>query len=1319
MSPTQKTRRRAPKILVLFLGAACFFGLPGSGSRADAGVLLSEFMAVNDSTLLDEDGDDSDWLEITNSGTEAVNLNGWYLTDDAANLAKWQFPDVTLASGEVRVVFASKKDRRVPGGELHTNFKLSGAGEFLALVEPDGTTIAHQYAPTFPPQYPDISYGVATVGAEIVTLVGPGADASYVVPTGDADDVNNPAASPPWNDPGFDDSAWTATPLGVGYVRGSGEDAYDEFIATDAEVEPLMDGVNTTAYVRVEFTVENPAEVTALTLWMRYDDGFAAYINGGTVPVASANAPDAASLAYNSKSTDSHADGSAVVLEAFPIDLAKVTLVAGTNVLAIHGLNVSLTSSDFLVDCELKATVTPGGGTPEMVYMTTPTPGEPNVGGVTTLGPIFRAVTESAPAVTLPDDTEIVVTAQVDPAGDPVSSVSLHYRRMFEAEGTAPMADDGLAPDLVAGDGIYTGTVPLAGLAPGEMMRWRFEATDSEGVTSRAPLFNDPDNSAEYFGTIALDPTITSETPVVHWFVADPAAADTRSGTRASAWFRDEFYDNFFVRLRGGSTSGFPKKSYKFDFNPHGHFRFDPAFGRAEEINLNQTWSDKAYIRQSLSFEVYDASGSPGSESFLVRLHRNGQFHALSVFVEQPDKRLLKREGLDDAGALYKMFNAVTSGTGGVEKKNRTHEDNSDLVAFVNGVNNNTGEALETFIFDHVDVPRELNYLVGTVLVQSNDNMSKNFYLYRDSDGTGEWFQIPWDTDLTWGRHYMTADTSADDGIWATADYVLGGRSHNVPISPSHPFVGTQALPGNRSWNRLIDKLHSNPRFAEMFRRRLRTVMDEVLAPPLLDDRIAALRSQLTADAAEDLAKWGQFGESQTLAEATGILEGQYLAPRRVHLFTTHLAENEASYPTPETSSAMIPAAQADAPPIVFGDFDANPSGGTQSEEFLELRNPNTFAVDLSGWRVTGGVEHTFRPGTVIEAGGSLYLSPDVAAFRARATSPTGGEGHFVQGDYKGQISARGETMTLLDTDSTAIASLTTPSNPSDAQQYLRITELHYAPPGGTGGEFIELKNIGPTTLDLEGIYFSQGVTFTFGAGVSLAPGEIGILASDPASFPGANILGTYTGGLRNDGEQITLRDATGENILSFSYDGNWFPPALAGGYSIQIEDDAAPWDSWDNPVRWVLSSEIGGSPGVANPTEHSQAYEAWQRNHFTPVEIEDPAFSGPDADANGDGTSNLMKYAMGLDPFTRSSDGMPRVEFAGDRVVFTYQRWKRAADLEYGVEGSADMVSWSPVTAEFAPPVDLGGGIEKVTMDGTPTADHARRFFRLRVTKQ
>jgi len=69
-------------------------------------------------------------------------------------------------------------------------------------------------------------------------------------------------------------------------------------------------------------------------------------------------------------------------------------------------------------------------------------------------------------------------------------------------------------------------------------------------------------------------------------------------------------------------------------------------------------------------------------------------------------------------------------------------------------------------------------------------------------------------------------------------------------------------------------------------------------------------------------------------------------------------------------------------------------------------------------------VRHTLLPGTVIVSGGSLWLSPNERAFLGRAASPKSGEGRFVQGNYKGHLSSRGETIRLLDSTGRAVSTL-------------------------------------------------------------------------------------------------------------------------------------------------------------------------------------------------------------------------------------------------------------------------------------------------------
>lgn len=121
-------------------------------------VLISEFMADNKRTLNDEDGDGSDWIELFNAGATPASLDGWFLTDDPATPTKWRVPEIELESNSYLVIFASGKDRTNVSGRLHTNFKLSPKGGYLALVSPLGKVIS-DFGPSYPAQSLDVSYG--------------------------------------------------------------------------------------------------------------------------------------------------------------------------------------------------------------------------------------------------------------------------------------------------------------------------------------------------------------------------------------------------------------------------------------------------------------------------------------------------------------------------------------------------------------------------------------------------------------------------------------------------------------------------------------------------------------------------------------------------------------------------------------------------------------------------------------------------------------------------------------------------------------------------------------------------------------------------------------------------------------------------------------------------------------------------------------------------------------------------------------------------------------------------------------------------------
>ena len=130
-------------------------------SPASARLYITEFMANNRATIEDEDGDASDWIEIFNSGDTPVDLDGYFLTDAADTLTMWRFPSVEIAENGFLLVFASGKDRRNPESELHTSFRISSDGEYLALVHPDGTSVVADFGTEdnpIPEQFEAVSY---------------------------------------------------------------------------------------------------------------------------------------------------------------------------------------------------------------------------------------------------------------------------------------------------------------------------------------------------------------------------------------------------------------------------------------------------------------------------------------------------------------------------------------------------------------------------------------------------------------------------------------------------------------------------------------------------------------------------------------------------------------------------------------------------------------------------------------------------------------------------------------------------------------------------------------------------------------------------------------------------------------------------------------------------------------------------------------------------------------------------------------------------------------------------------------------------------
>jgi hypothetical protein len=1134
-------------------------------------LIISEFMAINGSKqplesgeLLDEDGDSSDWIEIYNPTDTTIDLDGWYLTDNADNLKRWEFPSVQIQPDSFMIVFASGKDRDNPDGELHTNFKLTSSPGFLALIEPDGETI--EYAYEYPQQFGDFSYGLSSGSAVLAnetTLIAEYAPASALIPTNDSLGLS-------WTEPQFDDSQWLKGNTGIGYD-------YSGLIGLDVSA---MRNVNQSVYVRIPFLVTNVLAIDELTLRLKYEDGFVAYLNGREL--GSDNAPLRNELTWNSGAIANRSDSIAVNFQDFDISAYKDVLVTGLNVLAIHGLNNGLSSSDLLILPELTATELEEIDLSSNAegYFDRPTPGGKNSGAIPNLGPSIRNVT--ADPLQPNANENLVVRAEVTETSEPVAGVTLEYCINFGGSNSETMFDDGLHNDGAANDNIYAATIDAGKYDPGDMVRWMIFSFDTQVNISKNPSFIVKEGrrqSPEYFGTVVADPSINTKLPVFYYFVENTSAAGSRSGTRASVFYNGEFYDNVFVRLRGGYTT----HGRKFEFNDGDHFLFDPNFPRVDEINLNEQGGDPTYMRQVLGWETYVNAGQPGCLSFPMHVMRNGRYLDVRIFIEQPDRDLLRRNNLDPDGSLYKMYDDLQDGRidgeGIHRKKTRLNEDSSDLLALAAGIDTRNPNR-DQFVFDNVNIPAVINYWASSVIMHENDHTHKNYYAYRDTwdpvnnpNGTNEWMFLPWDKDLTFGINNNIGGVIADQD-WP-----------NDVRSPSHPFFGcSEHQKNDYQWNCLIDACHDNQVIRLMYLRRLRTLMDDLLQPPntpvtqrKFEKRVDELKAQLSIEL-------GSSGWNSNVER----IKTDYLQVRRRHLFQDHSIHNPGY-----DQNAGIPDEQPEDVTANFDSIDFNPTSGNQDEEYVALYNPNVFEVDITGWSLQGGIEHVFPPGTVIPRNGKIYVTPNAVAFRSRSQSPRGGQQLLVQGNYKGHLSSWGETINLLDSNERLVNSITYQGDPSDQQRYLRITEIMYNPADGGAFdsqeyEYIELKNIGTAPLPLAGVKFTNGITFNL-PGVTLAAGDYIVVAKNQAAFASrytvsenVQVLGPYDGSLSNSGENLKLEDSTNSTILDFSYNDGWYDIADGKGFSLTVKDPAnTELNQWNNKSNWRPSANSGGSPGL------------------------------------------------------------------------------------------------------------------------------------------
>lgn len=1104
MNPMVSSRcRQVVGVVALVLAHAA-----GAGAALRAqDVVIAELMAVNDSTLTDEDGDTSDWLELHNAGEDTVDLVGWYLTDDPLELTKWRLPSVALPAGASLVVFASDKDRRRADGELHTNFKLASAGEYLALVAPDGVSVVWAYDP-FPPQVRDTSYGLSQ-NASFERLVRAGDAGRARVPVSAAEFTE-------WRSVDYDDSSWTSGTTGAGYDRSS---TYRDLIGLDLRSE--MEDENTTAYLRVPFTIDDPTGLGGLELRMKYDDGFVAYLNGEEI--ARANAPTG--LDWDSSATSLHDDGDAVVFEAFSVAAVPGLLRAGPNVLAVHGLNDNLGSSDFLVLPELDGFGS-GDLDPETrLYFSQPTPGwgnPPGFDGVSATpelshpGGLFGGTLE---VLLVWEATEGVVRYTTDGSEPDESSPAAGSSILID--GSTLLRVKGFEPSLAPSPTVSAGYVRVGG--------------DVVTFSSDLPV-------------IVVDNFGAGGVPQNDFQPAWLALFEPGDGGRTRLTTEPTLESRIGIKVRGSSTSGRPKKSYSFEFWDEKNEDKDlEILGLPEESDwvLYGAYNfDRAHLRNPLMYELSNQVGRYATRTRFCEVYVNtgggtlssSDYHGVYSLMEKI-KRGADRVDVERLTAGAETEPEITGGY--MLKIDRLDPGDSGFSA--------AGRRIA-----HV-YPKE-EYITSLQADWIRDHFNA-FYSalegpsFRDPDvGYRAWIDVD-----SWIDHHILNVLAKNVDALRLSTYFFKRRGGKIEYGPIWDFDRSiDSTDGRdndpRTWNGTgdgtdffnypwWDRLFDDPDFWQRYRDRWHELRAGPLHTSNVNSVVDGMSATIEEAQARDSDRWGQASPSVWRSDVSHVKS--WLGQRSTWIDT--------QFPGPPR---VVP---------LPGPIDPG-------AEVAVIVNSGTLYYTLDG-------SDPRAPGGAISPHAFQYDSPIVLETTARIVA-------------RARFSASSWSAPVAGTYYTSVPELVIselmyhPANP-EPESSLDADDFEFVELLNRGATPIDLDGVRFTN----GIRFE----FPAGSEPLPSGEYVILVSNLDAfaeryDTSALRIDGEYEGRLENAGERLRLEGSLGEPILDFRYEDTWYPTTDGDGDSLVVIDPWEPLETWALETSWGPSTVIEGTPGAEDP---------------------------------------------------------------------------------------------------------------------------------------